>query len=165
MHLNENVLLVGSGRVVGALNQLQAPFDNFHGLRIDYPRCHDYRLKQFIQGNQLNSILGGFMTDIPENDAGAYATFLEQLAILDADHFQMISFGDIPFHTLEANLLPAQINDLPHGIRAFQSALILNNRNCFIDIYRVWHYALWGRYQHYIVQLEEQLQYINDLLA
>lgn len=140
-------------------------FANFHSTE---SRHFDRRLKEFIQGNGLTRLMGGYMTDlvmdeqnpdsnmIRANDAHL-GRFFEQLDLLGQPAYHIICFLDQPFNALRKQL-GAKAKPLDHDIRSFTGDW--NGRD--IHCYRVWFFGNWGAHQEKVPELREQLRYLND---
>ncbi|WP_436909046.1 hypothetical protein [Halosimplex marinum] len=147
----------------------ESPSDcaNFHS---PSGRHYDDRLKAFIQEAGLDSLLGGYMTDIvpdtvdPDSDNvdpedADVTRFLDQLDILDQPAYDIICFTGSTFETLQ-QYFSASVTDRPHNIESF--SVTVSGRD--LSVYRVWFYGLYGVHQDKVTELVDQLQYLDRVI-
>ena len=161
--LTPDVVLLGLNRS----DDLDAPFQNFHApTRYHY----DYRLKEFIQDDNLDSLKGAYMTDLVDQvnpdstevkvtDADAEVLF-EQLRVLGEEDCHMICFGNKPFDGLVRYFEADVTTQHPEIKRA-----TIGVEGLALHVYRVWFYGLYGIYQDKVGVLKRQLQQLDKQIA
>ncbi len=177
---NNSVVFLGLNRS----KSLVADYQSFH-----FPNASskDGILKKFIQDGGLSGLFGGFMTDlldIKESDSSkAIKMFededkktngnlskkiverlFEKISILcpPEKEISIICFGDTCFDILSKliNITKKQIKLLPNNIK---EAVYVDQDLC-VNIYQVWHYSNWGKYQAKLEELQNQLSYLNKIV-
>ena len=169
--LHARVVILGLNRGRRALGQETILFVNFHTPK----HRGDKRLERFIQGNQLEAILGGYMTDLSleiETDSKkveidkptvAVDNLRSQLSFSDEPRRTIICIGDKTFDTLCRGI----------GLKASRYKKDQDNLNLRMtqasfegeewSVYRVWLHSSYGKFEHYgEVELPKQLTFIND---
>lgn len=158
--LSPKVVLLGLNRS----DNLSAPFANFHA---PTRRHYDYRLKEFIQDDELNRLRGAYMTDLVDEvdpdsqeidvaDADA-EVFLEQLRLFGEREYHVICFGNKPFDGLTAYFDADWTRRQPEIKHA-----VIELEDLTFHVYRVWFYGLYGVHQSKVETLKRQLQQLNE---
>ena len=159
-HLTPDVVFLGLNRA----DDLVEPFQNFHA---PTRKHYDYRLKEFVQDDDLDRLHGAYMTDLvdevnPEGnevdvtDADA-DVLLEQLRLFGEREYDVICFGNKPFDGLTDYFDDAATTQPPEikYVRTEVGELTLH-------LYRVWFYGLYGIHQDKVEILQRQLQHIDE---
>lgn len=162
-HLTPDVVLLGLNRS----GDLAGPFANFHA---PTRKHYDYRLKEFIQDDNLDRLYGGYMTDLVDEvdpDAASVTVtdddadvFLDQLRLLNQSEYHILCFGNKPFRGL---------SDYFHADPAEQDHELLYAQvtvdGKMLHLYRVWFYGLYGANQAKVDVLETQLGHLNKRIV
>lgn len=146
-------------------SELPTDYSNFHSTSWKH---YDERIKEFVQENDLETLLGGYMTDIVPDVADPNSGNVtpgtvdierldQQLSMLGESRYHIICFTGKTFDALQSHF-GADVEELPHDIQSFQARL----RNKTLEVYRVWFYGLYGVHQQKVEELEKQLEYLND---
>lgn len=162
-HLTPDIVLLGLNRS----DDLTAPFQNFHAHAGTH---YDYRLKEFIQDDDLDRLWGAYMTDlvdevnpdsneveITEKDA---ETLFQQLHALGQHDYHVICFGNKPFDAL-IQYFDATVTAQSPEIKC----ATISVDGLTLQLYRVWFYGLYGVYQDKVDVLHRQLQQLNEQLT
>ena len=165
--LHSRVIICGLNRSSKINNYINIPFKNFHTPN----HRGDKRLKEFIQDEQLENIIGAYMTDlsltIETNSNQVNIThidinnFLTQINKLDNHNKRtIICIGDKTFNSLckELNIIPS-IKKYEANLKKFT----INYNNEIWTIYRIWCHSNYGIFQHKAdIELKQQLKIINN---
>ena len=150
-------------------NTAMAAFHNFH-----LPNKNgDRNLCDFIQKAQLNSLIGGYMTDINtrivdpishnvETNIEDENILMKQLRILGEKSYYIICFGKKTFDCFRdiIKIRPIDVKEIPPcRIKYFEAEY----NDYYLGVFGVWHYSNWGRYKSKLQKLREQLVKLNDL--
>ena len=151
-HLTPDVVFLGLNRA----DDLVEPFQNFHA---PTRKHYDYRLKEFVQDDDLDRLHGAYMTDLvdevnPEGnevdvtDADA-DVLLEQLRLIGEREYDVICFGNKPFDGL-TDYFDAAATTQPPEIKFARTEV----GDLTLHLYRVWFYGLYGIHQDKVETLQ-----------
>jgi hypothetical protein len=161
--LTTDVVLLGLNRA----ENLPAPFSNFHApTRTHY----DYRLKKFIQDQELHRLHGAYMTDLVDDVTphsqtitvtdGDAESLLEQLQLLDESEYHVVCFGNKPFDAL-VEYFDADVSTLQPELRR----ATVETEGLTLRLYRAWFYGLYGAHQDKVAVFKRQLEELNERLV
>lgn len=168
--LNPNVIFLGLNRFGGKKNRSGnegiADCSNFH------KRGHRGDAFHKNEIPRLEKLSGGFMTDIVSeiesfsskvvSNQEEIDRFIDTLVKFNKEEITIICFGDKCYKFLNDRLI--------EGTKSKQENIgLLHHRTSYknvnLNIYRVWHYSNWGKFEDKLVQLREQLCEINNRLG
>lgn len=144
---------------------IPAPYSNWHPTDSKH---YDYRLKSFIQDNGLETLLGGYMTDLvshettPDSAAVDHTEadidrFLEQLTALGRREYHVVCFFDEDVYEPLRSHFGEESEELKHRIKHFETEWDGRVIHC----YRVWFYGNWGANIDKVEKLEQQLGFLD----
>ncbi len=140
-----------------------APFETFHTVS----HAGDGRLKRYIQDENLQRLIGSYMTNLSERiDTNSknvniitrdFNSLYKQLEILDTSKIEIICFGQKVYYEMKKyfhnNIEQNKL--LEHEIESFSTKFKKIN----LKIYHVYHYSSRRDCPR---KLQNQLRYIND---
>jgi hypothetical protein len=161
--LNPEVVFVS----LNPSSDLPTDYANFHSPSWKH---YDERIKEFVQENELENLMGGYMTDIVPDvadpnsanvtpDGADIDRLYNQLSILDEPEYHVICFTGKTFDALTSHF-GAEVEQHQHNIELFTASL----EEKTLHVYRVWFYGLYGVHQQKVAELEKQLMHLNDEL-
>ncbi len=161
--LTPDIVFVGLNRS----DDLTSAFQNFHAPTRNH---YDYRLKEFVQEENLERLCGAYMTDLVDevnsesnevqmSDADI-ETLLQQLDALGQHNYNIICFGNKPFDALIQYFDLTVTTQRPEIKQA-----TIRTDEFTLQLYRVWFYGLYGVYQDKVNVLHTQLQKLNEQLV
>lgn len=170
--IKESIVFVGLNRSVKSKKGTKfVSFANFHRPGTVKNRSNDFVLKMFIQDKNLTSLMGGYMTDLNGRKEEKKSKkvkvsvkdiqdFWKQLKILNKRNINVLCFGDLVFRNLNMGNNPKQVKtigptryDIKYNERKFGTITL--------KLFRIWHYAHWGKRNH----LKKQLNFLNKYLS
>ncbi|WP_139169233.1 hypothetical protein [Natronobacterium texcoconense] len=143
---------------------MPASFENFHSTD---PTHRNDQFRDIVVDSGLE---GAYMTDLVER-VGADSQeieptpddvqhFLEQLELLDQDHYHVICFLEPVYQELKAHF-NGKTRSLQHEILTFSADWNGTPFHC----YRVWFHANWGTNREKIAELRKQLSYLHSKIT
>lgn len=139
-------------------------YRNFHSTS---GRHGDGRLKRLIQDGGLETLAGGYMTDLVPTEVTADSSritpadadverFLEEVALLDQEAYTVVCFTGTTFEAMTEFFGTGSRRE-DHNVESFVA--VHEGRVYFVT--RVWFYGLYGRDMAKVDELERQLALVD----
>lgn len=140
-------------------------YRNFHSTDAQHS---DGRLKRFIQDGRLETLSGGYMTDLVPKEVTADSStitpsdadverFLDEVTLLDQEAYTIVCFTGKAFEAM-TEFFETGTNQEEHNVESFVAV----HEGRVFWVTRVWFYGLYGRDAEKIEELERQLALIDQ---
>lgn len=160
--LKSNIIFLG----LNPSNKIE-PYSNFHTPMNKGVRFLSENIKNY------ENLHGGFMTDLSEKVAKKenmvnieltnINNLIENIKLLNRKKYTIICFGDKVYNSIKKALdIEVEIHLIKFHILKFSTEI---EKNISIEVFRIWHYSNYGKYEPKIKELKEQLNYINKQIS